>query len=473
MNSINATNQGATAVTNDTTAKRFQTIMVARSNTTRPSELEIQLRDYCEKMRVHTRLSGAHIILPCGTSLAVRAYYPHDLDGIKEDDLDGLPDFLEHFQTIVVFFVMPFATQQMVMADRSSFVRRAFDLLDTWHDSKNEQNKNPPRMMMVNDTCAAVFYLMQMVDAMRPEKTKLRQEYFHRKQKQHLCLLPQLPEPNVLSDHIGNAVMEWAKFMDISPDDIRLIFMSVKSIGALATMDHDTMANIPVDKSVLLRLQSFFAGIPVNESDCAGVPFDTNSQFMFDQHQDSAMEIQEFPANAVSPQNPAAHAVGIQQRDYATAMQPSKITGNDPMPSMAFLPPSQTPHRYDRPAYQHPPYQTPYPRSRYPQPHATQMQPPPFQGSVAPYGHPPVLHSFLPQTPWMAPPNFAYRGVSTPQPQYPSEHVYHPSGHFQTPSQQRPRRSSAPWGMSVPSRRVAPSLPPYGYGTPQARCGPH
>jgi hypothetical protein len=143
------------------------------------------------------------------------------------------------------------------------------------------------------------------------------------------------------------------------------------------------------------------------------------------------------------------------------------------MPSMAFHPPSQTPHRYDRPAYQHPPYQTPYPRSRYPQPQAGRMQPPPFQVSVPPYGHPTVHHSFPPQSPWMAPPEFAYRGVSTPQPQYPNEHYYYPSGHFQTPSQQRPRRSSAPWGMSVPSRRVAPSLSPQGYGTPQVRYGPH
>ncbi|GAX11907.1 hypothetical protein FisN_17Lh185 [Fistulifera solaris] len=474
MNNINATSKGAAAAKNVTTAKRFQTILVARSNTTRPSELEIQLRDYCEKMRVHTRLSGAHIILPCGTSLAIRAYYLHDLECIKEDDLDGLPDFLEHFQTIVVFFVMPFATQQEAMADCSSFVRRALDLLDTWHDSKNEQNKNPPRMMMVNDTHDAVFYLMQMVDAMRPEKTKLRQEYYHRKQKQHLCLLPQLPEPNVLSDHIGNAVMEWAKLLDVSPDDIRLIFISVKSIRALATMDHDTMANIPVDKSVLLRLQSFFGGTPMNETHFAGVSFDKNSQSIFEQHQGSAMENQEFPADAVSPHNPAAYAVSTQQRDYTTAMQPSKITGNDSI-SMAFHPPSQTStsHRYERPAYQRPPHQTPYPRSRYLQPNADKMQQSPFQVNVPLCGHPPVHYSFPPPTPWLAPREFAYRDVTTPQPQYPNEHYYHPSGPFQTPSQQLPRHSSAPWGMSVPSRRVARSIPQHGYGSPQVRYGPH
>jgi hypothetical protein len=438
------------------------------------TELEIQLRDYCEKMRVHTRLSGAHIILPCKTSLAIRAYYPHDLECIKEDDLDGLRDFLEHFQTIVVFFVMPFATQQVVMADRKSFARRALDLLDTWHDSKIEQNKNPPRMMMVNDTRDAVFYLMQMVDAMRPEKTKLRQEYFLRKQRQHLCLLPQLPEPNVLSDHIGNAVMEWAKLLDISPDDIRLIFMSVKSIGALATMDQDTMANIPVDKSVLLRLQSIFTGTSMIETLFTEVPFDTNSQSMSEQHQESALENQAFSAAGVSPHDPAAYAVGLQHRDYATAMQPPRITEDGSMhASMAFHPPSQTPLRYDRPAYQRPPYQTPYPKRRYPQPYAEPMQQPPYQVNVPPYGHPTVLSSFTPQTPWMPPSDFAYRGVSTQHPQYPNEHYYHPSGHIQTPLRQRPRHSSAPWGMSVPSRRVAPSLPPHGYDTPHVRYGPH
>lgn len=506
MNNNNAASQGETAIRNDIATKRFQTILVARPNTTRPSgkshfpstsieiqyqryvglcfillssELEIQLRDYCEKVRVHTQLSGAHIIVPCGTSLAVRAYYPHDLERIHADALDDLPVFLEHFQTIVVFFIMPFAAQQAVMGDRNSFVRRAFDLIDTWQDPKNEHHKNPPRMAMVNDTRDAVFYLMQMVDAMRPEKTKLRQEYFLRKQKQHLCLLPQVPDKNVLSDHIGNAVMEWGKLWDISADDIRLVFMSVKTIGSLATMDEETMAKIPVDKGILLRLRNFFAGKRVNEYQVAGTKeaFDTNSHTMFEQHRESAIDQQTFPAPVVSPHDLPTYMIGNGQSDYATAMNATRNGSMDA--SMAVHPPSRTPQRYDTQCYSYPPYQALHPQSRCSQPYVEHMRHPPYQVNVPPpYGRPPSHHTFVPQSPWMQPSNeFPYRGPSTPY-QYPhhDEHFYHPSGSFQTPSQsqpQHPRNFSAPWGSSVSSRgRPAHSLRPTGYGPPNIRNGP-
>lgn len=440
------------------------------------TELEIQLRDYCQKVRVHTQLSGAHIILPCGTSLAIRAYYPHDLERIRVDDLDDLPSFLEHFQCIVVFFIMPFATQQAMMGNRDSFMRRAFDLLDHWQPPKNEQQKNPPRMVMITDTRDAVFYIMQMVDAMQPEKTKLRNEYFLRKQKQQFCLLPQLPDENFIADHIGNAVMEWAKLLDISADDIRLVFMSVKTVGALASMDNDTMANIPVDKSILLRLRNFFTGAEMNDSQVAVAngPFDTNPlSFLEQQREYGINNDQTFPGAIVSPYDPPAYnTMGNGLTGYSTGTNASSSGLMDN--AMAVPPSARTPHRYGTPAYSRPPFQELHPpQNQYAPSYMEHMQQVQYDIHAQPqysYGPPPSRATLLPQ-PWMQSNGIPYQGGSIPY-QHPHGHLNHPPARFQTPSQY-PRSSSAPWGSSVSSHRRFANTPyPNGHRTPNTRNGP-
>ena len=117
---------------------RFATILAARGNDGRPSDLEFMLRSHCQKLRVVEKLSGAHLLIPSESSLAIRAYFSCDLEDLarrqtevannedENDDFDGLKAFMTSFKLVVVLFIIPgFEKQREQLDDDSSFFHRA------------------------------------------------------------------------------------------------------------------------------------------------------------------------------------------------------------------------------------------------------------------------------------------------------------------------------------------------------------
>ena len=81
-------------------------------------------------------LSGAHLLLTI-EKIAIRAYYPSDLEQIQDDnnnagdDFDGLSTFLKSFGRALVMFVLPQNSPIFLqqLDDTSSYFHRAQRLM--------------------------------------------------------------------------------------------------------------------------------------------------------------------------------------------------------------------------------------------------------------------------------------------------------------------------------------------------------
>jgi len=127
-------------------------ITILNGNHQRATELELQMRKVSKRLRVVERLSGgAHLLLPSHSSIAVRTYYPRDVERLDETidwkvaiealsqgrlpegDSDNIAGFRDGFQFPFVFFVQPTTAEYLDRA--GSFIHRAQMIM-------NEQNKN-------------------------------------------------------------------------------------------------------------------------------------------------------------------------------------------------------------------------------------------------------------------------------------------------------------------------------------------
>jgi len=117
-------------------------------------DVEFELRGHCKRVKVVSQLFGdAHLVFPSESSLAVRLYDHHDLDGIKQriqesaqsssvrasaetsstsrstqgtTDLDVLSNFFQSFQYSAALFVIPDRRHQAdQLSDFSSIYQRA------------------------------------------------------------------------------------------------------------------------------------------------------------------------------------------------------------------------------------------------------------------------------------------------------------------------------------------------------------
>jgi hypothetical protein len=106
------------------------------------TDLEFMLRPHCQKLRVVEKISGAHLMFPSESSLAVRVYFSCDLEDLllrkKKDkdhdndnddddgDFDNLSSFLKTFRLALVLFILPQNKQRQEQLDNpSSYFHRA------------------------------------------------------------------------------------------------------------------------------------------------------------------------------------------------------------------------------------------------------------------------------------------------------------------------------------------------------------
>ena len=275
---------GADTSQNGEEVPKFTSILVARSNTARPSELEVYLRSHCRKMKVNTRLSGAHMIVQNSDgapSISVRCYYPLDLErleqqqkrrGIQSDIKtgfdDGLAEFVRHFQWTVVFFILPSDLQKTSLGDGSSFLRRSMHFLDDWSLEQHQQSlkttKNPPRIVVLQRTPEAVQYLTCMADALKPAKQKLRSDFFQKQQRVNYCC----PNSNNNNEHAAaraaEALRQLADRLGLAAGEADLLMRVLgrsgkkNNLSSIVAADAQALEHVPMEESAKKSLLAFF-----------------------------------------------------------------------------------------------------------------------------------------------------------------------------------------------------------------------
>lgn len=169
-------------------------------------ELEIQLRDHCRKIRIHTQLSGAHMIFPQEQGLAIRFYYEPPIQSIEDNsnaDPDGILDFCYAFQWTLVLFVLP-DVMTNEQSDMHIFMQQSMQLLDQPIPPAKKQQHRPPRFLVVSNTEQALVAIMECAEAITPSRCALRAKYFEKIRNDHY-----IPVANVTPNHSNNTATQY------------------------------------------------------------------------------------------------------------------------------------------------------------------------------------------------------------------------------------------------------------------------
>jgi len=256
---------------------RFATILAARGNDGRPSDLEFMLRSHCQKLRVVEKLSGAHLLIPSESSLAIRAYFSCDLEDLarrqtevannedENDDFDGLKAFMSSFKLVVVLFIIPgFEKQREQLDDDSSFFHRAQRLVRslTSVTAKEQGNTDKTaRVSLVPDSNSAVSTLVSISNAMK--KKELKEAYFERQREE--VFLPQestniVPSTSAAAaaKYVARTFRQWAERFELPPGEADVLMSMLGSLGEITVADSNVLDSLPIDSRSKMLLQSFF-----------------------------------------------------------------------------------------------------------------------------------------------------------------------------------------------------------------------
>jgi hypothetical protein len=243
--------------------------------------LEIGLRAHCQKLRVIEKLSGgAHLLFPGESSLAVRTYYPSDLEALQAaeiphpramdddlegtctDDLEGLGAFQSAFRTTVVFFVLPHDVLTQQLDDPDSFLHRANRVLHATSSGANSA-QSCSNILTVPDTAAAITALISIADAMVPAKRALRREFVERQRLAYF--LPEdasgFPHPNADSraaSHAATAFREWAQLFEFPAGEADVLLSIMGTLENVVTGNGQSLAIAPVEDRSKEMLHAFF-----------------------------------------------------------------------------------------------------------------------------------------------------------------------------------------------------------------------
>lgn len=139
----------------------FETVLVARSEGSLPSELELVLsashmNQWCHKVRIVASLfAGAHFVFTSSSkpTIAIRVYDTRDIVSFEKKekiafdatDLDQLQQFRDSYENSLVFFILPPGElQQRQLTEPCSFFQTAQRVLSkpsvSGRQNKTEQN---------------------------------------------------------------------------------------------------------------------------------------------------------------------------------------------------------------------------------------------------------------------------------------------------------------------------------------------
>jgi hypothetical protein len=235
----------------------------------------MQLRDECQKIRVHASLSGAHMIFPQEHGLAIRIYYSNDdsiIETIHDDnseDIDGILEFCHKFQWSSVIFVV---SDPAVLNDMDSFVQRAMQLID----HPVPPGKAPPRFIVVSNTEQAILAIKECAETIAPERCELRAKFIDKIRTANFCpkeagdmngsstTIASGPEEEYAYDvaaaqHVQMALREWGHRNGLPDGESDVLLRAIPNLGQLVSVNDDALGMIPVDGSTKQKWRQFLS----------------------------------------------------------------------------------------------------------------------------------------------------------------------------------------------------------------------
>ena len=246
-------------------------------------------------------MSGAHLLLT-SERIAVRAYYPSDLQELQEqgekisatkndDDFDGLSAFFSSFQLTLVFFILPSSmndtnmtnliTEQLV--DFNSYFHRA-QRLSIQHQEEAEGNAMMSNakegasvrkscIMISPDTPSAIENLILVADSLLSQRKASKNILLRRLEQKFF--LPSSPsrnndtssdtvDPTAVASLVEEGLRKMAQTFDLPMGEVDILKSELGDLKTIATADDSLLGTIPIDNLTRKILHDFFGSTEAN-----------------------------------------------------------------------------------------------------------------------------------------------------------------------------------------------------------------
>ncbi len=244
------------------------------------SEIELLLRKEATKCRVVERLSGdAHLLFPRGeTSLAVRAYYAHDLKKLEptvEDGIihpaelsHGLEAFRDAFKYPIVFFILPDPRMMVDQLSRhNSFLHLAQNIMNNDHNESRrdsdikQESKGNARTFVVPDATSAIDSILILLDALHPDRRQLREQYYQHVRTLHFLSHPttgDVSDPRQASKCVAQEIRALSAHLGLAAGEDEILMNRLNNLATIAAADYRVLSPIPIEDSSKRKLHEFF-----------------------------------------------------------------------------------------------------------------------------------------------------------------------------------------------------------------------
>lgn len=276
--------------------------------------MELLLRKEASKCRVVERLSGdAHLLFPRGeTSLAVRAYYAHDLKKLEPTVVDGmahpaevshgLEAFRDAFKYPIVFFILPDPKMMMdYLSRQNSFLHLAQNIMNNVRNESNreggskQESKGNAKTFVVPDAASAIDTILILLDALHPDRRQLREQYYQHIRTLHFLSHPttgDVSDPRQASNCVAREIRALCAHLGLAAGEDEILMNRLTNLATIAAADYRVLRPIPIEDASKRKLHDFFgtqadpqiSSRPPNDEMSHGQALDTPHDASFGQH---------------------------------------------------------------------------------------------------------------------------------------------------------------------------------------------
>jgi len=316
---------------NPISTSQFGTVVIARTPNEPPTELEIKLRNRCQKIRIVPSLSGnAHVIFPrSDNTLALRIYNANRIANMEKEysestrrnishqmmkmrntntntndkygddnddnnkannneaneqidfddfDFDRICTFRDCFKHSIVFFVLPpssstsnelISNQLGKMDSIVNILQRCLTTSRKCNSSSGEKAKGNSRVYIVPDYDSILQTISITLDSCTKEKSKLKEHYFQQEAKR--VSLPQNPTTSITDEIIQPTPND--ETLTMATQHVRNVFQSwAEKRMDLSIDDTNVIMNVLGSlEKIMNATEDVLEEVPINPSTKRGI----------------------------------------------------------------------------------------------------------------------------------------------------------------------------------------------------------
>jgi hypothetical protein len=193
---------------------------------------------------------------------------------------DGLEAFRDAFKYPIVFFILPPAVMMDQLSRPESFVNAAQLIMNEPKQGDNESAAGGnAKSFVVPDTKSVTDTVLILLDALHPERRKMREKYYEHTRSLHF--LPaekddgaEVVDTHQVATHVSAEFRSLADRLQLGAGEAEILMRRLASLQMIATADHRVLEQMPIDDASKEKLHEFFGSEanPNKQQNCNNLP---------------------------------------------------------------------------------------------------------------------------------------------------------------------------------------------------------